>query len=558
MIRWTVLSALLVTGCSQAGDSPSTESGRKDPHFTDVTEPSGLQLTLTSGEDPARFLFEVNGNGVALIDFDRDGDADAFFPNGATLKNPSVGPGARLFENLGGLRFRDVTESAGLDFHRWGTGASQADFDGDGFVDLFVTCYGKNALLRNNTEGGFEEVVAKADAAGLRGNSWSSASAVGDIDLDGDLDLYVVNYCDLPISFPPPQGTFLGARVLKGPQGLPAVPDFLFENQGDGNFKDVSEASGIRSCTVSYGLGVVILDFDDDGHQDIFVGNDTQASFLFQGLGAGRFKEIGVLAGVALNGDGDAQATMGIAVADVDGNGRPDLFTTNFMLDSNTLHQNLGAMQFEDHTRQYGLFLTSRPYLSWATGFFDFDHDTDEDLVVFSGHMYPEPLCDERGWGYRQEPTLYRRQGELFEPLVAATAGDWLSEKHCDRSAAFGDLDLDGDVDMVVCPRNEPVRVLRNDRDGGNWLVVRLHDPRQGRDPHGYGSRITLRAGTLTQRRWIASGLSFQSASEIMAHFGLPEETDTVRLEVRWADGFEQVIEALPTRTQQVVTRTSG
>ena len=554
MKRRATLLALLAGGCSPSGDLEPAAPDRAAPHFTDVTEESGLTMMLTSGEDPPQFLFEVNGNGAALIDFDRDGDADAFFPNGATVKNTSQGPGARLFENLGGLRFRDVTERAGIDFHRWGTGVSQADLDGDGFTDLFITCYGPNALLWNDAQGGFEDVTA---TSGLHGDDWSTSSAFGDLDLDGDLDLYVVNYCDLPITFPPPQASFLGVQVLKGPQGLPPVPDFLFENQGDGNFKDVSESSGIRNCPPSYGLGALIVDFDDDGHQDIYVGNDTQASFLFRGLGAGRFQETGVLAGIALNAEGEAQATMGIALADVDGDLRPDLFTTNFMQDSNALHQNLGDLQFEDRARQYDLFLSSRPFLSWGTGFFDFDHDSDEDLVFFNGHIYPEPLCEERGWGYHQEPVLYRREGDLFELLDAAQAGDWLAEKHCDRGAAFGDLDLDGDVDILVCARNEPVRLLRNDRDGGNWLLVRLLDPRQGHDPNGYGSRVTLRAGSATQRRWIASGASFECTSEIMAHFGLGEGVDHVDLEVRWPDGFLQAVAGVPARTHQLITRDS-
>ena len=544
---------LLLVACSPKEAPKGGESAAAGPHFTDVTAECGIEMTLTSGGNPPTRLFEVKGNGLALIDFDADGDPDIFVPNGATIADPDNGPGGRLFENLGGLRFRDVTETSGLDFHRWGYGASQGDFDGDGFMDLFVTCYGKNALLLNTGKGGFVEVT---DKAGIRGDSWSAGSAFGDIDADGDLDLYVVNYAVLPHTGPAPQGTFTGIRVMKGPMGLPCVPDQLYENQGDGTFKDVSEESGILARDPSYGLGAVILDFDNDGLQDIYVGNDSRASFLFQGLGGGKFEEVGVLAGVGLNEDGAGQATMGIGVGDVDNNGLPDLFTTNFMLDTNTLHVNMGQMMFEDRTRAFGLYLDGRPYLSWATCFFDFDHDMDEDLIFFNGHIYPEELCDEHGWGYRQEAVLYQRVGERFERMNAAEAGDWLAQKHCDRGAAFGDLDGDGDVDIVVCERNGPVRVLRNDRDGGNWLVVRLRDGRSGHDPFATGSRVTARVGRhFTRHRWIASGVSFMSANEPMAHFGLPEEVETVTLEVTWPDGVRQTVEAAPARTHHTVTR---
>jgi len=544
--------AVLHGGCSEGEDPRSSGGGAGGPHFTDVTDESGLEMVLTSGEDPPTRLFEVKGNGVALIDFDQDGDPDVFVPNGATISRLEEGPGARLFENLGGMRFQDVTANVGLDFHRFAYGCAQGDVDGDGFIDLFVTCYGRNALLRNRGGKRFEEVT---EQAGIRGDSWSSGSCFGDIDGDGDLDLYVVNYAVLPATGPAPQSTFMGAQIMGGPMGLPAVPDQLYQNQGDGTFRDVSEASGILVRPPSYGLGAVMLDFDGDQKQDIYVGNDSRASFLLRGKGDGTFEEIGELSGVAFDAAGAGQATMGIAVGDVDGNGLPDLFTTNFMLDANTLHVNLGDLMFEDRTRAYGLYMGSHPFLSWATSFFDFDHDADEDLIFFNGHIYPKELCDARDWNYRQVPVLYRREAERFERLTAESAGAWLAEPHCDRAAGFGDLDQDGDVDMVVCERNDRVRVLRNDRDGGDWLIVKLEDRRPGRDRLGFGSKISVTAGSVTQHRWIASGVSFLASNEPIAHFGLPPGTDTVRVEVLWTDGERQILENVPARTRQTVTR---
>jgi len=547
---------LVLAGCGGGQDAPPSPAPPAGAvagiHFTDVTESCGIRMTLTSGEDPPTRLFEAKGNGLALVDYDNDGDSDVFVPNGATIASPDRGPGCRLFENLGDLQFRDVTERAAIGFHRWGYGAYSGDYDGDGFDDLFVTCYGENALLRNTGHGQFVETTR---GAGLAGNAWSSGAAFGDIDRDGDLDLYVVNYARLPATGKAPQSEFLGVMVMSGPAGLPAVPDILWINQGDGTFVDGSEAWGLREEPARWGLGAVMLDFDGDGWIDLYVGNDSQPSYLFRNTGEGRLDEVGTMGGIALNEDGAAQATMGIAVGDVNDDGLADVFTTNFMFDTNTLHLNLGELNFEDRTRQFGLFLDSRPFLSWAAGLYDFDNDEDLDLVYFNGHIYPEELCNSRNWGYRQVAALYERDGPRFQRLWADTAGAWLAIPHCDRGAAFGDLDGDGDVDILVCERNGPVRLLRNDRDGGNWLTVTLDDRRPGHERRGWGGKIAAVTGDRTQTRWLASGASFLSGNQPLAHFGLPESTAGVTVRVTWSDGFEQSFENVPVRTPFVAHR---
>ena len=542
--------AALLANC--AGEALENENNEPIFRFSTLVGETGINLTTTCGAQPSTQILEVNGGGLGLIDFDNDGDLDLFVANGATLSDPENGPGSRLYENLGGLRFKDVTWAAGIHLTRWAMGVAVGDYDGDGLDDLYVTCYGPNVLLRNEGKGRFADVTKRA---GVGDSRWGTSCAFGDIDNDGDLDLYVVNYLQFDAANPPGRSHFKGIEVMAGPHGLPAQHDILYENLGDGTFRDITADAGCLPAQPGYGLGVIIIDFDADGRQDIFVGNDSMTNFLFHNLGEKRFEERGVLSGIAANIDGGEQATMGIAVADVDANGYPDLFTTNFSSDTNTLHLSLDGTFFDDRTQQFGLALVSRPYLGWSCGFFDFDLDGDEDLLMFNSHVYPQATMDAMDSDYEQTPLLFSRDGRRFARRTEPKIGSFLDEQHRDRTAVFGDLDHDGDIDVIVSELNGPIRVLRNDHPGGNWLSIELRDEREtSRNHRGLGSRIELTYPNGAQRRWIYTG-GYQASIAPYAHFGLPADVIDVAAVIVWPDGYTQRIESLPTKTRHVIRR---
>jgi len=563
------------TGVVGGAEQPTAASGDRGDsatlpasgiYFTDVTAGSGLdQASMVSGRAPSTHILEVKGGGLGLIDIDGDGFLDLLMPNGATLDDPEAGPGARLFRNLGGLRFEDVTESAEITHRRWSFGVAVGDFDGSGHADAYIACFGPDVLLRNRGDGTFEEVAA---AVGIDNRAWGTSVAAADLDLDGMLDIYVTNYVDVDPASTPPPTIFRSIPVISGPMGLRAVHDKLFRNNGDGTFTDISEEAGIHDVAPAYGLNVAILDLTGDGLPDIYVGNDSQSNHLFRNVGFDsatddgrrelRFEEIGVRSGIATNIEGLEQATMGVAIGDVNGNGFPDIFTTNFSSDTNTLHLNLEGRWFDDRTQQYGLGAVSRPYLGWAAGFFDFDHSGQEDLLMVNGHVYPQATRESMDSDYAQPPLLFARRGERFVRVTEEEAGEWLGAAHRDRTAVFADLDHDGDVDVIVGELNGPLRLLRNDAVGrvaGTWLIVSLDDPSQPGNRRGVGGVVTARHGDESQRRWLFGGGPFQSNMAPEVHFGFPAGTETVSLEIRWPDGETQIVDDLRTGRRIVIDR---
>lgn len=534
---------MLAAACSQA-PAPARFA------MTDVAKSSGLDWTSVSGGAETTQLLEVKGGGLAVFDADQDGRFDVFVPGGASLNDTEHGQGARLFLQRQAGRFFDATRDASIDLRRWGFGCAVGDVDGNGWEDLFVACYGRNVLLLGTGQGKFQD---GSESASLDAAVWSSSAAFGDLDGDGDLDIYVVNYVRFDPKDLPARMKFRGADVFGGPMGLPGEADRVYENLGEGRFRDATMAWGFDQVPASYGLGVVIADLDGDDQPEVLVGNDSQANFLFVRGPDGKFVDQGPKSGLALDENGWGQATMGIAVGDVNDDGLPDVFSSNFMSDHDTLHINRGSLRFEDRSRRAGLALTTSPFLGWGCGFVDLDQDGLEELLVVHGHVYPKSITEAMGWRTDQEPQLFERDGQRFRVVEGPIS--WLDETHRDRGAAFADMDGDGDLDVLIRELAGPLRLLRNDGPHGSWLRVALRDERPGvSNTTGIGSHLRLWHGTQQQDRWIISGTSYQSASPAEAHFGLGSNPQALTLEIRWPDGVTQSV-AADANQRLVVTR---
>ena len=535
--------------------------------FVDVAAKAGINFVNVSGSDKAkRYLLETTGSGVAWIDYDRDGYPDLFLVNGTTVEGfpPGEAPTNRLFHNNRDGTFTDVTAKAGLLHSGWGQGVCAGDYDNDGWEDLFVTYYGKNLLYHNNGNGTFREVAEQAGVAGDP-SRWNAGCAFIDYDHDGRLDLFVANYVDQGPDFrllpQPGSGQFCqykGIPLACGPRGLKSGRNFLYHNQGDGTFADVSEKSGILLHDKHYALGVVTLDYDHDGWDDIYVACDSTPSILYHNNHNGTFTDVAFMAGVALSGDGEAQAGMGVAAGDYDEDGNLDLAKTNFSDDTPDLYRNNGDGTFTDET--FGAGLGKHPnYLGWGIGFIDFDNDGWPDLFMANGHLSPEIDPYRIDTTYAQRKLLYRNVpspagGRTFED-VSDSAGEGIQLASSGRGAAFADYDNDGDVDIAINNMNGPAYLLRN--DGGNrqhWIEIRTVGRQSNRD--GIGTRIEVRTGSKRQTDEIRSGGSYISQNDLRAHFGLGSRTTVDEITLRWPSGRVDRLEHVP--ADRVITVEEG
>jgi len=537
-------------------------SGRPfDAHFVDVAREAGLVAPLIYGS-PERndYIIESDGCGCAFIDYDNDGWMDIFLLSGTRVDGAPPGATNRLYHNNSDGTFTDVTEKAGLQRVGWANSVSVADYNNDGFDDLFCTYWGQNVLYRNNGDGTFTDVTKQAglwnDAPGTP--RWGAGSAFIDYNRDGHLDLFISNYVGFDFEHIPKPGydvncNFKGVPVECGPRGLPFPSHHFYRNNGDGTFTEVSRECGVAAAHESYGMTVLCADVDEDGWPDIYVACDSSPSLLFMNNHDGTFREEGVLRGVALNEDGMEQAGMGIAPGDYNLDGHLDLYKTHFTDDTNILYKNDGKGNFDDVTTAAHLGVETR-YTCWGTGMVDLDNDGWPDIFVVTGNVYPGIERQLPQYVTKSPRLVFRNLGNgTFEEL-GAQAGPGIAEVHSSRGCAFGDFDNDGDVDILIINMNEPPSLLRNDVHGSrHWLKVKLVGTKSNRS--AIGARVLVRYGKKVQAQAVVSQSSFYSAPDSRLHFGLGEEK-IADIEIHWPNGGLQKLAAIP--ADQLVTIQEG
>jgi hypothetical protein len=542
--------------------------------FIDITHQAGLdKFHHRSGSPEKSAIIDAPGSGVALLDYDNDGWLDIYLLNGSTVtatKGAEPAPRAMLFRNNHDGTFTDVTEKAGVSNDRWGFGVAVADYDNDGWPDIYVSNYGKNRLYHNNHDGTFTDVAEKA---GVALGGWSTGPTWGDYDHDGQLDLFVPGYVHYDLDHPilagksgVPEGAcqYRGVDVFCGPLGLLGESDHLFHNNGDGTFTDVSRKAGVDDREGRYGFASVFADVDDDGWLDLIVANDSTPNYLYRNRHDGTFEDVSYMSGFALNEEGRAQASMGIALGDYNRDGRLDLFITTFSDDYKTLYRNDGDASFTDVSFKTGLGSPTIPFLGWGTGFFDFDNDGLLDLFIANGHVYP--ITDQRDWGttWAERPQLFRNlDGLKFQEVPPAT-GSGLAAVVCARGAAFGDLFNDGHIDVVLNNLDSTPTLLRNVvRNTNRWVTLKLigggsfgsranavssngasarEEARSKTPRDAIGAKVFLTAGGVRQRADVFSGGSYGSSSDPRVHFGLGPASKVDKLEILWPSGLREEV----------------
>jgi len=520
--------------------------------FLDITKQSGLaKFHHRSGSPEKSTILDAPGSGVALLDYDNDGWLDIYLLNGSTaaaMKGKEEPPRAMLFHNNHDGTFTDVTDKAGVANERWGFGVAVADYDNDGWPDIYVANYGKNRLYHNNRDGTFTDLAEKA---GVALGGWSTGPTWGDYDRDGLLDLFVPGYVkhdlDRPIlagknGIPEGACQYRGVNVFCGPVGLLGESDHLFHNNGDGTFTDVSVKAGVADREGRYGFASIFVDLDDDGWLDLVVANDSTPNYLYRNRRDGTFEDVSYMSGFAVNEEGRAQASMGIGVGDYNRDGKLDLFITTFSDDYKTLYRNEGDANFTDVSFRAGLGNPTIPFLAWGCGFLDFDNDGFLDIFIANGHVYP--VADRAEWGttWAERPQLFRNlDGSKFQEVPPAT-GSGLAVVSSSRGAAFGDVFNDGHIDVVLNNIDAPPTLLRNAvKSENHWLTLKLvGGPKSPRD--AIGAKVLLTAGGVRQRADVFSGGSYGSGSDQRVHFGLGTLSKVDKLEIHWPSGAAEII----------------
>jgi len=540
-----------------AGEFLSTMATTSEPYppevnhsspawFVDVALQSGVTMRNVNGvADSKKYILETTGSGVAILDYDGDGWPDIFLVNGTNYEfQPGSGtpPTSHLYHNNHDGTFTDVTKAAGLTATGWGQGVCAGDYDNDGYDDLYVTYYGKNRLYHNEHNGTFKEVAESAGVAGS-GKDWGTGCAFIDYDRDGKLDLMVANYVDFDLAKIPKPGEgvmciWKGTPVMCGPRGLPGRKNILYHNLGNGKFDNVSAASGIEKTNGHYCLSVSTFDYDDDGWPDIYLACDSTPSILYHNNKDGTFTDVGALAGVAFDEDGRSQAGMGSAIADYNGDGRLDIFKTNFSDDVSSLYRNDGAGVFTDIISSAGLGLNTQ-YLGWGVAFVDVDNSGWPDVLIVNGHVYPEVDTAHLGSTYREPRLFYRNQGNGKFKDLSKEAGPGCTEPASSRGLAVADFWNDGRISAVVNNIDSTPMLLVNMATNKNhWLGVITRGTFSNRD--AIGAKVTVTAGGRKYVQEVRSGSSYISNSDVRLHFGLAAAERVDSVEVRWPTGTSE------------------
>ena len=544
------LSLLLCFFQVTAQNSNPNKTNSLGVTFVNVAKEAGITAeTIYGDEHRNRYLLETTGSGAAFIDYDNDGWQDIFLLSGTRLDGlpANLKSTNRLYRNNRDGKFTDVTEKAGLTRTGWAQAACIGDYDNDGYDDIFISGYGKNALYHNNGAAGtFTEVAEKSGVANNR-TRWGSGCAFLDYDRDGHLDLFVASYIDLDLKTAPLPETgpclYKGLTVACGPPGLTGGINMLYKNKGDGTFTDVSEKSGITKTNGTYGLGALTGDFDNDGWPDIYVANDSAPAALYHNNKNGTFTDVAVEAGSAFSIDGKPQAGMGVTAGDFDRDGWLDIFKTNFSGDTSSLYRNTGKGIFDDVTFPAGMGLNTR-WLGWGCGFVDVDNDGWPDIFLVNGHVYPEVEKLTTEAGYAQRKVLYRNLHNGRFADVSDEAGDAVKKPNPSRGAAFCDYDNDGDVDILINSVNGRPELLRADSSNqNNWIKIKTVGVKSNRN--GIGARIKCITEDGTQIDEVRSGGSYYSQNDLRVHFGLGKNQRVKTIEIQWPSGQVDILNNL-------------